>query len=181
VGRRIWCASPPPGSVGMVRFNEPIGRANSCSFHLYSGRPARSIGSSLLPDQDNSGVAMALNGGLAYSGGICGALSGAALAIREERKRAHPNDHAGAKRAARETVRFLLDRFHREFGSTSLSDPDRRRSFCCRGTRPVHSFGNLAHAVYAPDRVHLHGTSFTRKRLKERGSRPKVPGEGSRR
>ena len=34
-----------------------------------------------LPDASDSAPAMALNGGLAYSGGPCGAVSGAALAI----------------------------------------------------------------------------------------------------
>ena len=34
-----------------------------------------------LPNADDSSSAMALNGGVAYSGGVCGAISGAAMAV----------------------------------------------------------------------------------------------------
>ena len=48
-----------------------------------------------LPDPQDSGPAMALNGGVAYQGGICGALSGAALAV-VQLAAALLNDHATA-------------------------------------------------------------------------------------
>ena len=50
---------------------------------------------------------MALNGGVAYSGGVCGAITGAALALGmlAERRCA---DHATAKRVARELTAGLM-------------------------------------------------------------------------
>ncbi len=71
-----------------------------------------------LPDADNSAAAMALNGGVAYAGGVCGAISGAALAVGQlagERI----DDHHEAKTAAREVMMDLMDRFEAEFGSTT--------------------------------------------------------------
>jgi C_GCAxxG_C_C family probable redox protein len=71
-----------------------------------------------LPGPDDSSAAMALNGGVAYAGGVCGAISGAALAVGQlagERIA----DHHEAKTAAREVVMDLMDRFETEFGSTT--------------------------------------------------------------
>jgi hypothetical protein len=48
-----------------------------------------------LPNPHDSGPAMALNGGVAYQGGICGALSGAALAVGQLAAARIP-DHATA-------------------------------------------------------------------------------------
>jgi C_GCAxxG_C_C family probable redox protein len=69
-----------------------------------------------LPDAGSTSAAMALNGGVAYSGGVCGAITGAAVAIgllAGERI----GDHTVAKRTAREEVRALMDAFRAEFGS----------------------------------------------------------------
>lgn len=71
-----------------------------------------------LPDADDSSAAMALNGGVAYGGGVCGAISGAALAVGQLAGR-QIQDHSEAKTAARELVMDLMDRFEAEFGSTS--------------------------------------------------------------
>ena len=71
-----------------------------------------------LPDSDDSSAAMALNGGVAYGGGVCGAISGAALAVGQLAGRSIP-DHSEAKTAARELVMELMDRFEAEFGSTT--------------------------------------------------------------
>lgn len=71
-----------------------------------------------LPDADDSSAAMALNGGVAYGGGVCGAISGAALAVGQLAGR-NINDHSEAKQAAREVVMDLMDRFDAEFGSTT--------------------------------------------------------------
>lgn len=71
-----------------------------------------------LPDADDSSAAMALNGGVAYGGGVCGAISGAALAVGQLAGRSIP-DHNEAKTAARELVMDLMDRFETEFGSTT--------------------------------------------------------------
>ena len=48
----------------------------------------------------DAAAAMALNGGVAYSGGVCGAISGAALAVGILAER-RIDDHRGAKRVAR--------------------------------------------------------------------------------
>ena len=74
-----------------------------------------------LPDAGDSSAAMALNGGVAYSGGICGALTGSALAVGMLAQRRF-REHAAAKVAARERVIRLLDRFQAEFGSLNCRD-----------------------------------------------------------
>lgn len=74
-----------------------------------------------LPESGDSSAAMALNGGVAYSGGICGAISGAAMAVGllAERRIA---DHQVAKRAARRIVAGLMDDFEREHGALSCRE-----------------------------------------------------------
>lgn len=65
---------------------------------------------------DDAAPAMALNGGVAYSGGPCGAITGAALAVgmlAQERIA----DHAEAKRVARELVADAMDAFEATFGA----------------------------------------------------------------
>ena len=71
-----------------------------------------------LAGADDSSAAMALNGGVAYGGGVCGAISGAALAVGELAGR-QIDDHSQAKTTARELVMDLMDRFEAEFGSTT--------------------------------------------------------------
>lgn len=73
------------------------------------------------PDAADSSSAMALNGGVAYSGGICGAISGAAMAVgRLAGERI--DDHREAKRTARRIVRLVMAEFEEEFGSHSCRD-----------------------------------------------------------
>lgn len=70
---------------------------------------------------EDSSAAMALNGGVAYSGGICGAISGAAMAvgrIAEERI----DDHNEAKRFARRLIQLLMADFESEFGGRNCSE-----------------------------------------------------------
>jgi len=70
-----------------------------------------------LPEADDSAAAMTLNGGLAYSGGPCGAVSGAAMAVgllAAERI----DDHRAAKTAARRIVMQLMDEFVGAFGAS---------------------------------------------------------------
>lgn len=69
-----------------------------------------------LPDARDSSAAMALNGGVAYSGGICGAVSGASLAVGMLAARRF-DDHAAAKRAAREAIAGVMDGFLRRYGA----------------------------------------------------------------
>lgn len=71
-----------------------------------------------LPEADDSSAAMALNGGMAYAGGVCGAISGAALAVGQLAGK-RIADHREAKTAAREVVMELMDRFEDQFGSTT--------------------------------------------------------------
>ena len=74
-----------------------------------------------LPDAGDSSAAMVLNGGVAYSGGMCGAISGAALAVGKlagERIA----DHREAKRTARKLIQLVLAEFEAEFGSHNCSD-----------------------------------------------------------
>lgn len=69
-----------------------------------------------LSDAGDSSAAMALNGGIAYWGGTCGAITGAALAVgRLAGERIA--DHSQAKRVARRIVQRLMADFSAEHGS----------------------------------------------------------------
>lgn len=74
-----------------------------------------------LPEAGDSSTAMALNGGIAYSGATCGAITGAALAVGRLAGLSLP-DHAEAKREARNLVEGLLAAFSREFGSVNCRE-----------------------------------------------------------
>ena len=69
-----------------------------------------------LPNPDDAAAAMALNGGVAYSGGPCGAITGAALAVGELAG-SRIQDHAIAKRLARDTISRLIADFESTFGA----------------------------------------------------------------
>jgi len=74
-----------------------------------------------LEDADDSSPAMALNGGVAYSGGVCGAISGAAMAVgRLAAERI--DDHREAKTTARKIVMKVMDEFRDQFGSHNCRD-----------------------------------------------------------
>lgn len=69
----------------------------------------------------DSSPAMALNGGIAYSGGTCGAILGAAMAVgrlAEERM----CDHGEAKRVTRHLIQLLMTDFESQFGALNCSD-----------------------------------------------------------
>jgi C_GCAxxG_C_C family probable redox protein len=70
-----------------------------------------------LPDATDGAAAMALNGGVAYGGGTCGAITGAAIALGLLAARRIP-DRATAKRVARELTAGALDDFRATFGAT---------------------------------------------------------------
>jgi C_GCAxxG_C_C family probable redox protein len=70
-----------------------------------------------LPDPGDPAAAFALNGGIAYRGGTCGAISGAALAVGLLSVRLAP-DHATAKRAARRVVADLMAAFEAAHGAS---------------------------------------------------------------
>jgi C_GCAxxG_C_C family probable redox protein len=71
-----------------------------------------------LPDPGDSSAAMALNGGIAYSGSTCGAITGAALAVGQLAA-SRSDDHAVAKRVARAITADLVAVFETAFGSTT--------------------------------------------------------------
>ncbi len=70
-----------------------------------------------LPDAEDSSAAMALNGGIAYSGSTCGAITGAAIALGRLAA-TRVADHAEAKRTARKLTQALIASFDAEFGAT---------------------------------------------------------------
>ena len=74
-----------------------------------------------LDDPMDSAAAMALNGGIAYGGGACGAVTGAALAIGILAER-RIEDHGQAKRAARELTARLMDEFLAAHGALDCRD-----------------------------------------------------------
>jgi C_GCAxxG_C_C family probable redox protein len=68
-------------------------------------------------DGDDGAAAMALNGGIAYSGATCGAITGAAVALGRLAASRIP-DRARAKRVARELTAATLDAFEARFGAS---------------------------------------------------------------
>jgi len=85
-------------------------------------------------------AAMALNGGVAYSGGVCGAISGGAMAVGMLADRRIP-DHRTAKRVARLIIADLMDEFGRAHGTvdcrgligTDLRAPGAHETFISSG------------------------------------------------
>ena len=69
-----------------------------------------------LDDPMDPSAAVALNGGVAWSGGLCGALTGAALAVGMLAER-RIHDHTRAKLVARELVAETIERFREAHGS----------------------------------------------------------------
>jgi C_GCAxxG_C_C family probable redox protein len=74
-----------------------------------------------LDDPMDSSPAVALNGGIAWSGGACGALTGAAIAVGMLAER-RIDDHARAKRVAREVIATVLEEFRVEHGAVDCRD-----------------------------------------------------------
>jgi C_GCAxxG_C_C family probable redox protein len=74
-----------------------------------------------LPDATDSSPAMVLNGGVAWSGGCCGAITGAAMAVgRLAAQRIA--DHKEAKRTARSIIIRLMDDFRVAYDHVNCSD-----------------------------------------------------------
>jgi C_GCAxxG_C_C family probable redox protein len=71
-----------------------------------------------LPNAMDPSPAMALNGGVAWRGGICGAISGAALAVGRLAA-ARSAGHQEAKRLARGLIGRMMDGFCAEFGAVN--------------------------------------------------------------
>jgi C_GCAxxG_C_C family probable redox protein len=74
-----------------------------------------------LPAATDSSPAMALNGGVAWSGGCCGAITGAAMAVgRLAAQRIA--DHKQAKRVARSIIIRLMDDFRVAYDHVNCRD-----------------------------------------------------------
>jgi len=74
-----------------------------------------------LPNPTDSSAAMALNGGVAWSGGLCGAVTGAAMAVGRLAAQREA-DHREAKRISRQIVRRLMEDFHCRHGVLNCRD-----------------------------------------------------------
>jgi C_GCAxxG_C_C family probable redox protein len=74
-----------------------------------------------LENPGDSSPAMALNGGIAYSGGMCGAISGAAMALGRLAE-LRLDDHRQAKRTARLLTQQLIADFETDFSSSNCRD-----------------------------------------------------------
>jgi C_GCAxxG_C_C family probable redox protein len=74
-----------------------------------------------LDDPMDPSAAVAFNGGIAYSGGLCGALTGAALAVGMLAER-RIDDHGRAKHVARELVASTLEAFRAEHGAVDCRE-----------------------------------------------------------
>lgn len=70
-----------------------------------------------LDDDADGAAALALNGGIAYSGATCGAITGAAVALGRLAASRVP-DRPRAKRVARELTAATLDAFEARFGAS---------------------------------------------------------------
>jgi C_GCAxxG_C_C family probable redox protein len=75
----------------------------------------------VLDDAMDPSAAIGLNGGVGWSGAMCGSLTGAALAVGMLAERRIP-DHARAKLVARELVAGALERFRQVHGSVDCRE-----------------------------------------------------------
>jgi len=74
-----------------------------------------------LPNPTHSAAAMALNGGIAYSGSTCGAITGAAMAVGELAE-SRLNNHKTAKTVARRIIMRILAAFRDKYVSEKCID-----------------------------------------------------------
>jgi C_GCAxxG_C_C family probable redox protein len=94
-----------------------------------------------LPDPTDGAAAMALNGGIAYSGGTCGAATGAAIALGRL-AHARVRDRSRAKRIARELTAIVIDDMRAADGAIDcrtligidLQAPGAHEAFLAAGT-----------------------------------------------
>lgn len=107
-----------------------------------------------LDDPEDGAAAMALNGGVAYSGGTCGAITGAAMAIGRLSGRRIP-DRARAKRVARQLTARVIDDFQTAEGATDcgtligvdLRAPGGHEAFIAGGSWRVHCLRRVERVV----------------------------------
>jgi C_GCAxxG_C_C family probable redox protein len=109
-----------------------------------------------LPAPTDPSAAMTLNGGVAHSGGICGAISGSALAVGLLAGR-RIEDHALAKRTASEIVSRLLDDFAQKYGAVDchallgreIRTPEQHQAFLDSGVWRRSCMAQVAHVVHS--------------------------------
>jgi C_GCAxxG_C_C family probable redox protein len=114
----------------------------------------------VLPDPVDTSAAMPFNGGLAWTGGPCGAVTGAALAIGILAGQRIP-DHHRAKVVSRELVASLVDDFTERYGSldcrdlvgTDLRAPGAHAAFIASGAWRRSCMNQIEFAVAATARL----------------------------
>ena len=74
-----------------------------------------------LPNPTQSATAMALNGGIAYSGSTCGAVTGAAMAVGELAE-SRLTDHKTAKTVSRRIMMRVMAGFRERFSALTCLD-----------------------------------------------------------
>ena len=74
-----------------------------------------------LGGEGDAALCMALNGGVAWRGWVCGAISGAAIAVGRLAASRIP-DHKEAKRVSRALINGFIDQFRAAHGSTHCRD-----------------------------------------------------------
>lgn len=74
-----------------------------------------------LGGEADSALCMALNGGVAWRGWVCGAISGAAVAIGRLAA-SRIADHKEAKRIARALINGFINQFQAAYGATNCRD-----------------------------------------------------------
>ena len=107
-----------------------------------------------LDNPADSSAAMALNGGVAYSGGTCGAISGAAMAVGMLAER-RIDDHRAAKQIARGITARLMDEFQATYGAVDcrgliaydLRAPGQHEAFIASGVWRERCMGLIEFAV----------------------------------
>jgi C_GCAxxG_C_C family probable redox protein len=107
-----------------------------------------------LDDPMDASAAMALNGGIAYRGSTCGAITGAALAIGLLAGH-RVDDHLVAKQVARQLVAGLIEAFEAELGATDcreligydLRAPAQHEAFIASGIWRDRCMGQIEDAV----------------------------------
>jgi C_GCAxxG_C_C family probable redox protein len=107
-----------------------------------------------LPCPADSSPAMALNGGIAWQGNFCGAITGAALAVGMFVEQSM-NNHIQAKRVTRDILGGLIMDFEREFGSSicrtlinfDIRQPEQHKQFIMQGVWRVSCMSQIEFVV----------------------------------